>query len=116
MVLSSDGEEEEPPLLPHDATRDDSNSSRTCASGLVRFRSPPAAPLSPLALLSTPPRKNCDQCLHASGSPPLTARWIDEAISKTLSAFALGLTLFVLTLGLNLIALRTVRRFREQYD
>ena len=36
--------------------------------------------------------------------------------AKTLSAFALGLTLFVLTLGLNLIALRTVRRFREQYD
>ena len=36
--------------------------------------------------------------------------------AKTLSAFALGLTLFVLTLGLNLIALRAVRRFREQYD
>jgi phosphate transport system permease protein len=36
--------------------------------------------------------------------------------AKTLSAFALGLTLFGLTLVLNLIALGTVRRFREQYD
>ena len=36
--------------------------------------------------------------------------------AKTLAAFALGLTLFFVTLGLNLIALMTVRRFREQYD
>jgi phosphate transport system permease protein len=34
---------------------------------------------------------------------------------KTLSAFALGLTLFVFTLILNLIALRVVRKYREQY-
>ena len=34
---------------------------------------------------------------------------------KTLAAFALGLVLFIITLGLNLIALRTVRRFREKY-
>jgi phosphate transport system permease protein len=34
---------------------------------------------------------------------------------KTLAAFALGLVLFVITLGLNLIALRTVRRYREKY-
>ncbi len=34
---------------------------------------------------------------------------------KTLAAFALGLLLFVITLGLNLIALKTVRRFREKY-
>lgn len=33
---------------------------------------------------------------------------------KTLAAFALGLVLFLITLGLNLIALRTVRRFREK--
>ncbi len=34
---------------------------------------------------------------------------------KTLAAFALGLLLFIITLGLNLIALRTVRKYREQY-
>ena len=35
---------------------------------------------------------------------------------KTLSAFALGLVLFVVTLVLNIIALRVVRRFREAYE
>lgn len=35
---------------------------------------------------------------------------------KTLAAFALGLTLFVLTLCLNIIALVVVRKYREQYD
>jgi phosphate transport system permease protein len=35
---------------------------------------------------------------------------------KTLSAFGLGLTLFVVTLGLNFIALRIVQKYREQYD
>jgi len=35
---------------------------------------------------------------------------------KTLAAFGLGLTLFVVTLTLNVIALEVVRRFREQYD
>jgi phosphate transport system permease protein len=35
---------------------------------------------------------------------------------KTLAAFALGLTLFVITLILNLIALRVVKKYREQYD
>jgi phosphate transport system permease protein len=35
---------------------------------------------------------------------------------KTLAAFALGLTLFVVTLVLNLIALIIVRRYREQYE
>jgi phosphate transport system permease protein len=35
---------------------------------------------------------------------------------KTLSAFALGLSLFVITLILNLIALRVVKKYREQYD
>ncbi|MEX0954132.1 MAG: phosphate ABC transporter permease subunit PstC [Rhizobiaceae bacterium] len=34
---------------------------------------------------------------------------------KTLAAFALGLMLFIITLGLNLIALRTVRKYREKY-
>ena len=35
---------------------------------------------------------------------------------KTLSAFGLGLTLFVVTFILNVIALRIVQRYREQYD
>jgi phosphate transport system permease protein len=35
---------------------------------------------------------------------------------KTLAAFALGLLLFIVTLGLNVIALRIVRKYREQYD
>ncbi len=35
---------------------------------------------------------------------------------KTLAAFALGLTLFVITLLLNVTALRFVRRYQEQYD
>ncbi|NBC46525.1 MAG: phosphate ABC transporter permease subunit PstC [Gammaproteobacteria bacterium] len=36
--------------------------------------------------------------------------------AKTLAAFALGLTLFVVTLILNVIALHIVRKYREQYD
>jgi phosphate transport system permease protein len=36
--------------------------------------------------------------------------------AKTLAAFALGLALFLITLVLNLIALRVVRRYREQYE
>ncbi len=36
--------------------------------------------------------------------------------AKTLSAFALGLTLFVFTLMLNIAALMIVRRYREQYE
>ncbi len=35
---------------------------------------------------------------------------------KTLAAFALGLLLFVFTLILNFIALRVVRKYREQYE
>ena len=35
---------------------------------------------------------------------------------KTLSAFALGLVLFIITLGLNVVALRVVRKYRELYD
>lgn len=35
---------------------------------------------------------------------------------KTLAAFALGLVLFFVTLGLNVIALHVVRKYREQYD
>ena len=36
--------------------------------------------------------------------------------AKTLSAFALGLVLFTVTLILNIIALRVVKRYRERYD
>ena len=35
---------------------------------------------------------------------------------KTLAAFALGLALFCITLALNLIALKIVRKYREEYD
>ena len=35
---------------------------------------------------------------------------------KTLAAFALGLVLFLVTLGINILALSIVRRFREKYD
>ena len=35
---------------------------------------------------------------------------------ETLVAFALGLSLFLITLVLNVIALYVVRRYREQYD
>jgi phosphate transport system permease protein len=35
---------------------------------------------------------------------------------KTLAAFALGLILFLITLCLNVIALRVVRKYREQYE
>ena len=35
---------------------------------------------------------------------------------KTLSAFALGLVLFIITLILNIVALRVVKRFREAYE
>ncbi|MEP3561536.1 MAG: phosphate ABC transporter permease subunit PstC, partial [Marinobacter sp.] len=36
--------------------------------------------------------------------------------AKTLAAFALGMMLFILTLALNMIALKVVRKYREQYD
>ncbi len=36
--------------------------------------------------------------------------------AKTLSAFALGLLLFAVTLALNFVALRIVRKYREKYD
>lgn len=36
--------------------------------------------------------------------------------AKTLAAFALGLVLFLITLLLNLIALRIVRKYQEQYE
>ncbi|MDR5904845.1 phosphate ABC transporter permease subunit PstC [Franzmannia qiaohouensis] len=41
---------------------------------------------------------------------------MDFASPQSLVAFALGLTLFVITLGLNVIALLIVRRYRQQYE
>ncbi len=35
---------------------------------------------------------------------------------EALVAFALGMTLFIMTLGLNVLALRIVRKYREQYE
>jgi phosphate transport system permease protein len=35
---------------------------------------------------------------------------------KTLAAFALGLMLFIVTLGINILAIRIVRKYREIYD
>ncbi|MCT4609058.1 MAG: phosphate ABC transporter permease subunit PstC [Pelagimonas sp.] len=40
----------------------------------------------------------------------------DFASPEALVAFALGMTLFILTLGLNVFALYIVRKYREQYD
>lgn len=36
--------------------------------------------------------------------------------AKTLAAFALGLMLFIMTLILNVVALKVVRRYREEYE
>jgi phosphate transport system permease protein len=36
--------------------------------------------------------------------------------AKTLAAFALGLVLFCVTLMLNIVALRVIQKYREQYD
>jgi phosphate transport system permease protein len=40
----------------------------------------------------------------------------DFASPETLVAFALGITLFVITLALNILALWIVRKYREQYE
>jgi phosphate transport system permease protein len=40
----------------------------------------------------------------------------DFSSAQSLVAFALGLTLFVMTLVLNVVALVVVRRYREQYE
>ncbi|MCI5078146.1 phosphate ABC transporter permease subunit PstC [Oricola sp.] len=40
----------------------------------------------------------------------------DFASPEALVAFALGMTLFIITLGLNILALYIVRKYREQYE
>ena len=40
----------------------------------------------------------------------------DFTSPEALVAFALAMTLFVITLGLNVVALWIVRRYREQYE
>ena len=46
----------------------------------------------------------------------LGIEFTEFASPETLVAFALGLTLFVITLGLNVVALYIVRKYREQYE
>ena len=46
----------------------------------------------------------------------MTARDLAILAHKTLAAFALGAMLFLATLLLNVIALKIVRKYREQYD
>ena len=52
----------------------------------------------------------------------VTIHWNDqqvpfvEAETDRDAAFALGLVLFFVTLALNYIAMRIVRKYREQYD
>ena len=41
---------------------------------------------------------------------------LDFTSPQSLVAFALGITLFVMTLILNVVALYIVRKYREQYD
>ena len=36
--------------------------------------------------------------------------------TKTMAAFALGMTLFTITLILNIYAIRVVKKYREKYD
>ena len=40
----------------------------------------------------------------------------DFSAPETLVAFALGITLFTVTLALNVLALYIVRKYREQYE
>ncbi len=40
----------------------------------------------------------------------------DFAAPETLVAFALGMSLFIITLGLNVVALMVVRKYKEQYE
>ena len=40
----------------------------------------------------------------------------DFASPEALVAFALGISLFVITLALNVLALYIVRKYREQYE
>jgi len=39
-----------------------------------------------------------------------------DAATAAGPAYTLGFTLFVITLGLNMVALRIVRKYREAYD
>ena len=44
----------------------------------------------------------------------LDRRYQEFDSPKTLAAFALGLVLFIVTLGLNVVALRLVQKYREK--
>ena len=54
--------------------------------------------------------------------PTVTVRIVDSLVGDqafnspaTLSAFALGLALFVVTLILNIVSVRMIQRFKEKY-
>ena len=69
-----------------------------------------------------------DPAAHVLGNPlepvsTITVSIVNQLTGDTdftgpqsLVAFALGLTLFIMTLCLNIVALYIVRRFREQYE
>ena len=50
--------------------------------------------------------------MTSSGRRSATA----ATFAATLSAFALGFVLFLVTLALNFVALRVVKRYREAYE
>jgi phosphate transport system permease protein len=74
------------------------------------------------------------RCAHQTRLPRLTLNPLDTVTTvtvqivtlltgdqefnstKTLSAFGLGLTLFLVTLVLNIVAQRIVQTYRQQYD
>ena len=47
---------------------------------------------------------------------PFTGDYAGDLLFATLAAFGLGLTLFLVTLLLNIVAQRIVQTYREQYD
>ena len=56
------------------------------------------------------PGSNCDRDMAVA------LESVTGKAPETLVAFSLGMTLFVLTLGLNIFALKIVRKYKEQYE
>ena len=76
-----------------------------------------------IVVMAAGPRRQPDRQSAGSGharSPCRSRRcWSatrNSTAPRRLSAFALGLVLFVVTLALNVVALRVVRKYREKYD
>ena len=55
-------------------------------------------------------------CLETPATYPVNPARAEFDNPKTLVAFALGLTLFFVTLLLNLYALKIVQKYRERYE